>query len=52
MIGIFSSIIIYLSMAAGTFYLSGNLGGELSILMFEWNSCGTCGSALWTMQVG
>ena len=35
MIGIFSSIIIYLSMAAGTFYLSGNLGGELSILMFS-----------------
>ena len=32
MIGIFSSIIIYLAMAAGTFYLSGNLGGELSIL--------------------
>ena len=35
MIGIFSSIIIYLVMAAGTFYLSGNLGGELSILMFS-----------------
>ena len=35
MIGIFSSIIIYLAMAAGTFYLSGNLGGELSILMFS-----------------